>query len=178
LLADFILVGIVIGYISRGSLRNLKQANLPYLWLIVLGFVIKFISPYFPEWSFRWLNSIGMVIVFVGTLFSYKSYGMKIVSIGAFLNVLVILFNRGMMPVWLPMVKYLQLHDLATNLKNGLYLDYTLLTSSTRLPFLGDILPYYSFIMRRPFVISFGDYLLGIGLIAFIVFYMRKKDSI
>jgi len=32
--------------------------------------------------------------------------------------------------------------------------------------------------MRRPFVISLGDYLLGIGLIAFIVFYMRKKDSI
>jgi hypothetical protein len=118
-----------------------------------------------------------MIIVFIGTLFSYKSYGMKIVSVGAFLNILVILFNRGMMPVWLPMVQRLQLHDLANHLENGLYLDYTLLNTSTRLPFLGDTLPYYSLIMRRPFVISIGDYLLGIGLMAFIIFYMRKKYS-
>jgi len=177
LLADFVLIAIIIGYISRGNFRNLKQANIPYLWLIVLGFVVKFIGPYFPEWSFRWFNVIGMIIVFIGTLFSYKSYGMKIVSFGAFLNILVIVFNRGIMPVWLPMVQWLQLHDLATHLENGLYLDYTLLNTSTRLPFLGDILPYYSFIMRRPFVISIGDYLIGFGLVAFIVFYMRKEYS-
>ena len=177
MLADFVLIGIVICYISRGNFQNLKQANIPYLWLIVLGFLVKFIGPYFSEWSFQWFNIIGMIIVFIGTLFSYKSYGMKIVSVGAFLNILVILFNRGMMPVWLPMVQRLQLHDLANHLENGLYLDYTLLNTSTRLPFLGDTLPYYSLIMRRPFVISIGDYLLGIGLMAFIIFYMRKKYS-
>ncbi|NLJ49462.1 MAG: hypothetical protein GX428_07750, partial [Candidatus Atribacteria bacterium] len=49
MLADFVLVGIVIGYISRGNFQNLKQADIPYLWLIVLGFVVKFIGPYFSE---------------------------------------------------------------------------------------------------------------------------------
>jgi hypothetical protein len=175
LLVDFVLIGIIVGFISHGNFRNLKQANIPYLWLIVLGFVVKFIGPYFSESSFQWFNIIGMIIVFIGTLFSYKSYGMKIVSVGAFLNILVIVFNRGMMPVWLPMVQRLQLNDLAAHLESGLYLDYTLLKASTRLPFLGDTLPYYSIIMRRPFVISIGDYLLGIGLIAFIIFYMRKE---
>ena len=164
MLADFVLIGIVIGYISRGNFQNLKQANIPYLWLIVLGFLVKFIGPYFSEWSFQWFNIIGMIIVFIGTLFSYKSYGMKIVSVGAFLNILVILFNRGMMPVWLPMVQRLQLHDLANHLENGLYLDYTLLNTSTRLPFWvysSLLLAYYV-----AFVISIGDYLLGIGLMA------------
>ena len=36
---------------------------------------------------------------------------------------------------------------------------------------------FNTLIMRRPFVISIGDYLLGIGLIAFIIFYMRKKPQ-
>ena len=58
MLADFVLIGIVIGYISRGNFQNLKQANIPYLWLIVLGFLVKFIGPYFSEWSFQWFNKM------------------------------------------------------------------------------------------------------------------------
>lgn len=175
MLADFILIGALIGWLSRGNFRNLKQANIPYVWMIILGFIIKFSGAYFQEGSFNWFNAIGMIIVCIGTLSSSRAYGMKTVTIGAFLNILVILSNRGSMPVSLPVVQFLHLHDLAANLEKGIYIDYSLLTSSTRLSYLGDILPYYSFIMRRPFVISVGDYLLGIGLIAFIIFYMRKK---
>ncbi len=177
MLADFILIGIVIGFISRGNLHNLKQAKLPFLWLIVLGFLIKFSGLLFPERLVNWFNIIGMIMVLIGTLLSHRSYGMKTVSVGAFLNILVILLNGGNMPVSIQMVQTLGLHDLAANLEKGFYVDYSLLTASTRLPYLGDIFPYYSFILFRPFVISPGDYLLGIGLIAFIIFYMRKKDS-
>ncbi|MCX6090971.1 MAG: DUF5317 domain-containing protein [Candidatus Atribacteria bacterium] len=177
MLADFILIGILIGFLFKGSFRNLAQVKFPYLWLIVVGFMVKFSDFVFPASMAHWYSTLGMGIVFLGTVLSWKLAGMKVVSMGAFLNILVIILNGGTMPVSVSMAEKLKLFDLIHQLKGSQFFDYRVLSSSTRLPFFSDILPYFSFLLFRPFVVSPGDYLLGFGLIIFIIFYMRRKTG-
>jgi len=96
---------------------------------------------------------------------------------GAFLNFLVMALNGGKMPVSLEVTSWLGLQQFVELLENNYYPDYTIISSSTRLPFLGDMLPYFSFLFRRFFVASVGDYLLGIGVMLFLVHHLRKEEA-
>ena len=52
-------------------------------------------------------NLVGRGLVLLGALLNARLYGMKLVSLGAFLNFLVIALNGGKMPVSLKVTSWL-----------------------------------------------------------------------
>ncbi|MDK2896301.1 MAG: hypothetical protein PWP04_421 [Candidatus Atribacteria bacterium] len=169
MLVDFILIGILIGYLKRGNLTNLSRVHLSYWWLILVGFGVKFAGLYGGGPFAAWLNWVGMGLVFLGTVLNWRVPGMKLISLGSLANLLVIFANQGKMPVYLPLADRLGLSSLVERLQSGAFPDYTPLSSFSRLVFLGDVLPYFSLIARQPFVISLGDYFIGFGVMVFIL---------
>lgn len=176
MLIDFIVVGLVWGFLRGGKLRNLSQIDFPFFWIIILGFSIELLA-FKGLQPFVVFNLVGRGLVFLGALLSARLYGMKLMSLGAFLNFLVIALNGGKMPVSLKVTSWLGLQKFVELLESNYYPDYIILSSSTRLPFLGDVLPYFSFLFRRFFVASVGDYLLGIGVMLFLVHHLRKETT-
>jgi len=173
MLADFLLLGILVGWLVRGSLWRLAEARIPAFWVIVGGFLIRFSSFWVPfAWS-RWLGMTGMFLVFGASLSGFRVRGFKLISLGALLNCLVMLFNQGRMPVWTDMALRLGLFSLVERLRQGAFAEYVALSSSGRLFFLGDVLPYFSLLFRKFFVVSVGDYLLGVGVLIFVVHFMK-----
>ncbi len=176
MLVDFIVIGLVWGVLRGGKLRNLSQVNFPFLWVIILGFGVEFLALGGSQ-PFVVFNLAGRGLVFLGALLSARLYGMKLASLGAFLNFLVMALNGGKMPVSLKIASWLGLQDLIELLENNYYPDYVILSSSTLLPFLGDVLPYFSLLLRRFFVASVGDYLLGVGVMIFLAYHLRKETE-
>lgn len=175
MLVDFIVVGLLWGFLTGGKLGNLSRVDFPFLWVIILGFGVEFLAIGGLLQPFVAFNLAGRGLVFLGALLNARLYGMKLVSLGAFLNFLVMALNGGKMPVSLKVTSWLGLQSLVEHLENNYYPDYTVLSSSTLLPFLGDVLPYFSLLFRRFFVASVGDYLLGIGVMLFLAHYLRSE---
>lgn len=173
MLADFLLLGILVGWLGGGSLLRLSEARIPAFWVIVSGLLIRFSSFWIPfSWS-RWVGMVGMLLVFGAALSGLRVQGFKLISLGAFLNCLVMLFNQGRMPVWTALALRLKLFSLVERLQQGAFAEYVALRDSGRLFFLGDVLPYFSLFFRKFFVVSIGDYLLGLGVLVFVVHFMR-----
>jgi len=178
MLVDFLLLGILVGWLGGGSLTRLSEAQIPAFWFIILGFLIRFLSFWIPfSWS-RWVGITGMFLVFVASLSGFRVRGFKLISLGAFLNCLVMLFNQGRMPVWTDMALRLELFSLVERLQQGAFAEYVALNDSGKLFFLGDVLPYFSLLFRKFFVVSIGDYLLGLGVLVFVVHFMKHGGAV
>jgi hypothetical protein len=81
------------------------------------------------------------------------------------------------MPASAEVAERLGLATIAGHLRAGFYPEYVLMGPSTRLNFLGDIIPYFSLVFRRAFVASIGDYLLGVGIFLVLFHYLRKEGE-
>jgi hypothetical protein len=177
MLVDFFLLGLLLGIFSGGKLSRLSRVPLTFFWIVVAGFGLRFVafgmgSSFVPP-----LQTLGMALVWVGTLWGLRLFGMPLVSLGAFLNFLVVLLNGGRMPASVSVAERLGLFTIAEHLKAGFYPEYVPIGPATRLFFLGDILPYFSFLFRRAFVVSVGDYLLGTGIFLVLFHYLRKEEG-
>lgn len=177
MLVDFFLAGLLLGLLFGGKLKGLSRLPSPFLLMVVGGFLVRFLALGFSERLVPLSQTVGMALVFLGTLFGIRLFGMPLVSLGAFCNFLVVAANGGRMPASGEMAERLGLFFIAERLKRGLYPEYVLMGEGTRLNFLGDILPYFSFLFRRPFVVSVGDYLLGIGVFLVLFSQLRKGEE-
>ncbi len=177
MLADFVLYGVLIGYLGGGRLSHIQQVESPNFWLIVGGFVLRFAIVIVPLGGATWISLIGMGLVLAGTLWGLRTPGMTAICVGAGCNLLVMLANGGRMPVSIAMAQRLNLDTLIERLGEGQFHDYTVLTGETTLPFLADILPYFSLLFFQPYVISIGDYILGIGVVWFLVKAMKGRET-
>jgi hypothetical protein len=177
MLADFLLVGLLVGWLRRGRLENLSRVRFSFLWLVLLGMIAKFVFLFLelPLASLFHLLSMGMV--FLGTLLNLRLAGMPLLALGSLANLLVMAANQGKMPVHVGVARWLGLESLVHSLERGLYPEYVVMGPFSRLPFLGDVLPYFSLLFRRFFVVSIGDYLLGFGVLWFLIHYMGRKEN-
>lgn len=177
MLIDFLVLGLVVGWLRGGRLENLSQIRFPFLWLVFLGMGAKFLFLFLPSPLAPLFHLLGMGVVLVGTLFSWRLRGIPFLALGALCNVLVMGVNGGKMPVSIPVAQWLKLDNLVRNLQQGAYPEYVGMSVSSRLSFLADILPYFSLLLRKFFVVSVGDYLLGLGVIWFLIHYMGRKEK-
>lgn len=177
MLVDFFLAGLFLGLLSGGKLRRLSRVPSAFFWFVVAGFGVRFFALGFAEALVPPFQTLGMALVFVGTLFGLRLFGMPLVALGAFCNFLVVVSNGGRMPASKEMALRLGLFSIAERLQQGMYPEYTLMGETTRLNFLGDVLPYFSLVFRRPFVVSVGDYLLGAGIFLVLFHYLRKGEG-
>lgn len=160
-----IVIAIVVGYVRGGKLRNLTEIRVTMWWLLPLGFLTLAMSEFVPEDATELANALVLLSYFPLLLFVWLNRdltGIWIAGLGILMNFTVIALNGGM-----PVLE--EAAFIAGN-TGELVLDakHVLLTESTRLPFLADVIPLPNA------VLSLGDVLLAIGVAAFLEDQMRQ----
>lgn len=171
-----IAAAIILGYILGGRLKNLENVSFKAVYLIFVAFGIELMI---VTGMRKGLLSIGtttflldavmyaLLLVFV--ILNRKNICIIIMGAGFFINVIAIFTNGGAMPVSQEAINIL---GFSSNMSSeGLY---KVIDSSTKLWFLGDIIPV-SFISS--FIISIGDIFTAAGLILLIVTGMKRKSK-
>lgn len=173
---DGILLSLIVGFIRKGNLNGLAQLKLKWGWIFPLLLVVQLITFVYQNDSKMLGNaseSIYMAVYVIGLLFLFLNRNHKgfiIIFIGVFLNFLVMALNGGRMPVSEEAAAVLDPMYIQA-LKDGLYAKHILLTDSTILGFLGDIIPLAPPYPRTQ-VISIGDVVMNIGAFLFIQYLM------
>jgi hypothetical protein len=175
-----VLLGLLIGFLRRGSLANLSQLKLRGLWLVLLALVIQLLI--FPLGPAEPLVQVGtgylhllsylFLLAFIGL--NWRYFEILLMGVGLALNLLVISLNGGYMPASTEALRRAGLERVAGTLEGGLRHGNTVLMGSeTRLNFLGDIFYVPSFIpLANAF--SAGDLLLALGVILFLALEMPR----
>ncbi|MBS4212817.1 DUF5317 domain-containing protein [Neobacillus rhizophilus] len=178
---DGILLSLIVGFIRKGNLRGLAQLKLKWGWIFPLLLIVQIITFVYQN-DIKFLGkaseSIYMVVYIIGLLFLYLNRnhkGFMIIFIGVFLNFLVMVVNGGRMPVSEEAAAVLDPMYIQA-LKDGLYAKHILLTDSTILGFLGDIIPLGPPYPRTQ-VISIGDVVMNIGAFLFIQYLMLQPNK-
>jgi hypothetical protein len=156
-----IAVGILVGFLRRGSLKTLGDAHLRAVWVVFLGVLLQLGSTAAERADLRWV-ALGLVLSSFACVFTFASLnfrlpGMTLIAIGALCNFVVISANAGM-PV--------SREALA---RTGFSVDelkgaHHVLTDGSRLRFLADVIP----ISVTANVVSVGDIVIWAGLLLLI----------
>jgi Family of unknown function (DUF5317) len=175
---DGILISFIVGVLRKGNLRAFSQLNLKWGWVFPLLLVVQLAVFSFQndsEFLGQLSGSIYVVVYIVGLIFLFlnrKNPGFILISIGVFLNFIVMVLNGGRMPVSVEASAVLDPGYIQA-LKESLYAKHTMLTSTTHLGFLGDVIPI-SDPYPRTQIISIGDIIMNIGIFFFIQYLMVK----
>jgi hypothetical protein len=185
---DGIILSFIVGFLRKGNLRGLAQLKLKWGWIFPLLLVVE-LAVFTLQNDSKLLGkisgSIYIVVYVLGLLFLYmnrKNPGFLLILIGVFLNFLVMALNGGRMPVSLDAASVLDPGYIEV-LKESLYAKHIMLTSSTYLGFLGDVIPI-SDPYPRTQIISIGDIIMNIGIFFFIQYLMvhhpmaKKVDTL
>jgi len=173
---DGIVIGIIVGLIRAGfkngfmALSNVRiKGGLIFPLLLLLQFVMFYYQDRF-ELLDQISGSFFMVIYVVGLYVLWLNRnepGFWYIFIGVGLNFLVMVLNGGRMPVSLEAAKVLDPVYIEM-LKNGVTVTkHVMLSESTHLAFLGDIIPIAPPYPRTQ-VISIGDIVMNIGIFIYL----------
>ena len=173
-------LGLAIGLLSGGSLKNMRSYPLKGLLLPILAWLLKAGAAYILQPQ---QGAVLVCLLQYGLLFAFLALNIRrpvwpiFVSLGTLSNFFVILLNGGRMPVSASLIGSLP-QRLEQLQMNQIY-AYCLADAQTKLPFLGDILRIGS--EGTPFgFASAGDLLLCVGvLILFVQLTLpaRPKES-
>jgi Family of unknown function (DUF5317) len=169
---DGIILSFIVGFLRKGNLKAMAKLKLKWGWVFPLLLVIQFLIFAFQndiEMLGQASGYIYIVVYILGMLFLFMNRhhkGFTLILIGVFLNFLVMAVNGGRMPVSLEAAAVLDPEYLKA-LKEGLYAKHAILTESTKLGFLGDIIPLTDPYPRTQ-IISIGDVIMNIGIFFFI----------
>ncbi|MCM3693250.1 DUF5317 domain-containing protein [Neobacillus niacini] len=175
---DGIIISIIVGLFRKGNLRAFSQLNLKWGWVFPLLLLVQltvFMLQNNSEFLGQLSGSIYILVYMIGLLFLFlnrKNPGFILIFIGVFLNFLVMGVNGGRMPVSVESAAVLDPSYIEA-LKESLYAKHTMLTSTTHLGFLGDVIPI-SDPYPRTQIISIGDIIMNIGIFIFIQYIMVR----
>lgn len=176
MLVDFLLASIVIGLIRRGNLMGLADIPLKKIEGVFLSFALRYLPLVLKgelfEIAARYntlLVAVSYLILLYVLMINWRIKPLRLVTFGVLLNFIVILANGGKMPVSVPAATAVGLHDLIPLLTDPKYLYHTAVSGSTKLTYLGDILPLPP-PYPKPRVFSIGDLAMGLG-----VFFTLQK---
>ena len=177
-----VLIGVFLGFLRGGRVRNLSSLNLRYLWLVGVALCLQLaIFPLFSErpilpYATTALHflSYGLILLFL--FLNHHVLPLIIIGTGSFLNLLVIIANGGYMASSHIALERAGAQGLADRLSiDGVYGNVVLMSEATRLNALGDVLYLPG---THPFAAAFslGDLLLAVGLIWLIARGMRTPN--
>jgi hypothetical protein len=175
---DGIIISFIVGLFRKGNLRAFSQLNLKWGWVFPLLLIVQltvFTLQNHSEFLGQLSGSIYILVYIIGLLFLFlnrKNPGFILIFIGVFLNFLVMVVNGGRMPVSVESAAVLDPSYMEA-LKESLYAKHTMLTSTTYLGFLGDVIPI-SDPYPRTQIISIGDIIMNIGIFLFIQYIMVR----
>lgn len=176
---DGIIIALLVGLFRGGNFKGLADMKLKLAWvfpvLLMIQIVVYILQNKVPALGL-YSNTIFILVYLVGLYFLWLNRhhtGFFIIFIGVLLNFLVMAFNGGRMPVSLEASIVLD-PSFIEALKTGLYGKHAAITESTRLAFLGDIIPLSAPYPREQ-IISIGDVIMNIGVFFFIQYLMLGK---
>lgn len=169
ILAEAILLGLVVGLVSGGRLRNLQLENMRGEWLLMLLLPLQLV---WPNVAMRlglgqgvsvvaWLLMM-MALAAVLLLNSSRAWMLAFAGLGIALNILVIGLN-GAMPVSTIAVAHAGMDSAAAQQALEAALLHEALGERTVAPWLADVIPVPGPQWQRG-VVSVGDILLALGL--------------
>lgn len=176
MIIESFVIALIVGFVRRGSLRNLEKMPLRKSYLFVTGFVlagailtliIRGGDPTLIRYA-RLVNIVQYLIILAAIGLNLHIRGMIVTGVGAFLNFLVLTANGGLMPVSRQALHAAGLTDIIKNYA----VRHVILTDQTRLPFLSDIVPVRLFGYVCSQVISVGDIIIAVAILYMIQHYM------
>lgn len=171
-----IVLAVIIGFLTRGSLKNLENLKLKKIGLIFTAFIIEIFIVILTKNEIIkvgmltfFIDSIMYIFIFLFIYFNKKDKFIIMMGVGFLLNAISIFANGGAMPISVEALKSAGLSIDAT--KIGLY---TLIDSNTKFAFLGDIIP--STFLRRT-VMSIGDIVSALAMMMIVILNMKKTQN-
>jgi hypothetical protein len=167
LLLYCVVLSVIIGYIRKGRLRHLENLNISYWYLITVAFFIQTIALRMTQINdtiFYMSHMLSYVIIMYVCIINWNKLSIILIGLGNLLNMIVIGFNQGKMPVKVPAYITEPFFDRG----------HMLMTEATKFRILGDLI-----LIRVPLlhgVISIGDVLLVIGVFLIIQAGMLRQN--
>jgi uncharacterized protein DUF5317 len=163
-----IVLGVAFGLLTGGKITNLGKVRFRWPWVVLGVILVRFLvlaTPLNAVERAQYLYVLALAVIVGWTALHYKRVrGIWLISIGALLNLIVILANGGRMPV---------APELARSMGGRATVgQYTVMGSQTNLNFLGDWIR----LGPSPEAYSLGDVLIGVGL-AIVVFLAIRNPS-
>ncbi|MBT9173102.1 MAG: hypothetical protein DDT21_01492 [Syntrophomonadaceae bacterium] len=146
-----------------GKLARLAALDLRGVPLLFLTVSLRLLADWLATYRLPaavWLQPVAYLALGWFFILNIRRAGFLPLGAGSALNLLVMLFNGGAMPVSPDALEAIG----AATVPQG---THTLLTGSTRLPFLADVIPL-RWHFPGPVVISAGDILITLGVFLFI----------
>jgi hypothetical protein len=176
-LALVLFIATTIALLRGGRLINLADIRLQYWWLLLLGFGIQAATALLPDRDWTRSAATAMILVsylplLILVLINRNREGMWLAGFGVLMNFSVIALNGGMPVLEGAAVVAAGLGGGAGGFRLALDFKHVLLDASTRIPFLGDVIPVRLFGIGQ--VISLGDVLLAVGLGRFLEDELRR----
>lgn len=176
-LALVLFIATTIALLRGGRLINLADIRLQYWWLLLLGFGIQAATALLPDRDWTRSAATAMILVsylplLILVLINRNREGMWLAGFGVLMNFSVIALNGGMPVLEGAAVVAAGLGGGAGGFQLALDFKHVLLDASTRIPFLGDVIPVRLFGIGQ--VISLGDVLLAVGLGRFLEDELRR----
>ncbi len=175
-------LGLLLGYALGGRLSRLLALELRALWLVIAALVIQIlIFPFFTDepvipYGTSVLHGVSYGLVFLWLVLNLRTRPLWAIGSGALANLVVVFANGGAMPASPGALRLSGLPDIAEILARGeAYGNLVGMSASTRLNFLGDVVPLPSWLpFARP--VSAGDVAILVGLAWLLVRGMRTRD--
>ena len=166
-----VILAVIVALVRGGKLERLADLSikgLPFVWValgmrIAVGFLESRGFVHAP-----WLQVLAYVLFLSIVWLNVVLPGMNLFGLGSLLNFIVIVVNGGTMPVSAEAIA----SAIVTTVPTG---THSLLTSSTRLWFLADIIPVNFSFMKSGMVLSFGDLFIVLGVFIFIQYQMLQS---
>lgn len=177
---EAVIIGILIGVFRNGNLANISDISLRGLPLMILSVIFQ-VAPVFlvkipgaAEYIYLF-PFISLCIMTLAVIINYKRPGMKIIAVGAILNIVAMGMNGFYMPIDYTALGWAGLDPLLESIKNGTVIGYSNMETAVSISkILGKIIPIPKI---YPFakVLSIGDIIITLGIIFF--FYGEMTRS-
>ena len=176
--AEVLIVSLVVGFILKGKLSNLKNVDISHIELVFIAYaletalVLLIRNDILHNQIIKYaLHLLMYIILLVFVYLNKKFYEVLIIGSGFLLNMIAIFFNGGVMPVSEAVAVKMGLGDIIKNISS--YGLYKLVDGNTVFAFLCDVIPRP---YPRPLVISIGDIVIAVGLFLLVLKLMGNKN--
>lgn len=173
-------ISIILGYLRKGSLKNIERIEFKNGIFIFIGFLLQIVifSSKFQSSNLKNYTGILFIVSYLLVLITILSNlhikSMKAIGLGFLLNFLVIVLNGGYIPVSVKALQSVGAYGKIELLKRYTrFNNCVLMGKNTNLNFLGDIIP----IPLLKQVISIGDIFILLGFFLIIQEGMLTKRS-
>lgn len=167
-----LLLGLLIGFLRRGSLANLAKLDLRAGGLVLLAMLTQILI--FPlgqgaqpivQWGTEYLHLVSYLLLLLFVMLNYREWALWLLALGMVSNFIVIATNGGYMPASVDALraagKTAVTERLLTGQPSGNVIQ---MTAETQLNFFGDIFWLPAWVPWAT-AFSIGDLLLAIGII-------------